>query len=230
MASPSRPSVIAVAAATVVVLGALWLLWGRVDTRVPRQAEGAVHGPEASATLGDASQAALAPEVLAAAPPALLPPEPAPARAPEAGPGAAPTTASAPPRDGLDGPSWRNSRLAFRSRELGKMGPYVKAGLDAARRDMEFCFRQAGGAAAGAPGPAEDPDEAPPPRPSDPAILLLYLEARDGAMDVVDARTEHRGTSAPGLVECCREVLRGLEIKAFDTVPGQRYRVKFRLQ
>jgi hypothetical protein len=106
----------------------------------------------------------------------------------------------------------------------------VKAGLAAARRDMAFCFRQAGAAAEAAPPAGEVPDDAPPPPPSDPAVLLLYLEAREGALDIVDTRTEHRGTTAPELVECCREVLRGLEIPAFNVVPGQRYRLKYRLQ
>ncbi len=116
--------------------------------------------------------------------------------------------------------------MAFRLRELGPMGPYVKAGLDAARREMAFCFRQAGGAPAGAPAPVADPD-APSP---DPAVLLLYLEAREGAIDVVGSRTEYLGTLAPELVECCREVLRGWEIPAFSAVPGRRYRLKFQLQ
>ncbi|MGE5048147.1 MAG: hypothetical protein ACM3PC_06245, partial [Deltaproteobacteria bacterium] len=41
-----------------------------------------------------------------------------------------------------DAEAWRNAPMAFGLRELGGMGPYVKAGLDAARRDMDFCFQQ----------------------------------------------------------------------------------------
>jgi hypothetical protein len=96
---------------------------------------------------------------------------------------------------------------------------------------MDFCFHQAG-------APSADPVEAPaagleeqgstpPRRRADPAILLLYVEAREGALDVVETRIEHRGTASAALVECCREVLRGFEIKAFKTVPGSRYRIKF---
>jgi hypothetical protein len=106
------------------------------------------------------------------------------------------------------------------------MGPYVKAGLDAARREMGFCFRQAGGSPAGASAPVANPD-AP---SSEPAVLLLYLEAREGAIDVVGSRTEFLGASTAALVDCCREVLRGWEIPAFGAVPGRRYRVKFQLQ
>jgi len=102
----------------------------------------------------------------------------------------------------------------------------VKAGLDAARRDMAFCFSRAGDA----PAPAEGSDDGAPPPPSDPAVLLLYLEAREGALDVIEATTERLGTAAPELVECCREVLRGREIPAFDAVPGRRYRLTYRLQ
>jgi hypothetical protein len=134
-----------------------------------------------------------------------------------------------PPRDALDSASWRSSKLAFRPRELGKLGPYVKVRLDAARRDMDFCFQQATARGEPAAPAGEQPEDAPPPVRPDPAILLLYMEAREGALDIVDTRVEYRGTSSPELVECCREVLRGTEIKVFGAVPGQRYRLKFRL-
>jgi hypothetical protein len=228
MASPSRPFVIAVAAAAVLAVGALWLVCGKGDTQEPRQAQGVAHEPEGTATPVDAAQATPPSEALAAAPPDAVPPEPepAPADAPEAQTDAAATTASAPPDDGLDGPSWRSSRLAFRPRELGKVGRYVKVGLDAARRDMAFCFRGTGGD----PAPADGSDDGTPRLPSAPGILLLYIEAREGALDIIEARTERLGTATPELVECCRGVLRGRHIPAFDAMPGRRYRVKFRLQ
>jgi hypothetical protein len=140
-------------------------------------------------------------------------------------PGRAPETPirtqAQPPDEGLDGPAWKSSKLAFGMRELGKMGPYVKVGLDAARRDMEFCFRETAERASSPDAPALPPD---------PGVLLLYLDAREGAIDVIDARMEHPGTSTPALVECCREVLRGFEIPAFGAVPGERYRVRFALE
>jgi len=40
---------------------------------------------------------------------------------------------------------------------------------------------------------------------------------------------ERPGDASPALVECCRQVLRGLEIPAFNVTPGQRYRLRFRL-
>lgn len=116
-----------------------------------------------------------------------------------------------------DAEAWRNAPMAFGFRELGTMGPYVKAGLDAARRDMDFCFQQ----------------EAPPGAdrgPQKPAVLLLYVEAREGALDVVDARPESMGDATARLVECCRDVLRGYEIPAFKAVPGRRYRFRFVLE
>jgi len=126
--------------------------------------------------------------------------------------------AEAAPQDEPDLASWDSARFAFTFRELGAMGPYVKVGLDGARRDMAFCFDQPGAAAA-------DPAEV----SSQPAVLLLYLEAREGAIDVVDVRAERLGGATSPFVECCRQVLRGLEIPAFKAVPGQRYRVRFQL-
>jgi hypothetical protein len=116
----------------------------------------------------------------------------------------------------VDVAGWERARLAFGFRELGRIAPYVKTGLDAARRDMAFCFARAG---------ASDPDA-----PADPTILTLYLEAREGAIDVVESAVDHRGTARPELLECCREVLRGYEISAFGAVPGQRYRLKYALE
>lgn len=134
----------------------------------------------------------------------------------DAGPHAGAGPVAPDPRADLG--EWRNAPMAFGFRELGAMGPYVKAGLDAARRDMDFCFQQ------DADGPEADGG------PRKPAVLLLYLEAREGALDVVDARPESTGDATPRLLECCREVLRGYEIPAFKAVPGRRYRFRFLLE
>jgi hypothetical protein len=222
MAGGSRPFAAGFAVGALVALGCAWLLWGRAGTgaSTPGQAGCATCGADA-ATPQPSAVAAPTPAVPAAA-------ESVAGSAPET-----PAAAVATPRDAFDSPAWRRARLAFRPRELGSMGPYVQAGLDAARRDMGFCFRQGGAAAertlASAAGPQGQGEPASSPRP-DPAILLLYVEAREGALDVIDTRLEYRGTLSPEVVECCREVLRGLEIKAFNTVPGKRYRVKFRLR
>jgi len=71
----------------------------------------------------------------------------------------APEGAPAPKEEG-DLASWRTAKFAFTFRELGAMGPYVKVGLDGARRDMAFCFEEANASGAAA---------------SDPSVLLLYL-------------------------------------------------------
>lgn len=132
--------------------------------------------------------------------------------------GLAADAAPAAPDQGPDARAWRNAPMAFGLRELGAMGPYVKAGLDAARRDMEFCFRQEGAPPGAGPGAQEA------------AVFLLYLEARQGALEVVDARPERMGGATPRLVECCRDVLRGYVIPAFNPVPGRRYRFRFVLE
>ena len=206
MPGRSGPVVLGAVVTAALVLGTAWLLWERGETRKPLPSSGGIDGPgPGNAIPTDGARASAHPDAGTKGPSGPVPPRAVPEPAPPPG-----------PDDGLDAPSWRDSRLAFRPRELGKIGPYVKAGLDAARREMAFCYRQAGGP--------------PPPRTSDPAILLLYLEAREGALDIIDTRTEYLGTSAPEVVECCREVLRGREIPAFDTEPGRRYRVKYRLQ
>jgi hypothetical protein len=139
----------------------------------------------------------------------------------EAVPGA---EAMTPAPEQID-PAWNRVHVAARLRDLGPVAPYVSAGLIAAREEMTHCF------------PAEPPPVvAPPAGPKrddenwvDPAVLLLYLESRQGFIDVVEATVESFGTESPQVVSCCREVLRGHEIPAVHTGPGQRYRVKFPL-
>jgi hypothetical protein len=53
--------------------------------------------------------------------------------------------------------------------------------------------------------------------------FVLYLEAREGAVDVVDAKVARPGTLPSSVLECCRDVLRGLEVKTFFTVPGEHF-------
>lgn len=126
--------------------------------------------------------------------------------------------AGAAPDPRPDAGAWRNAPMAFGFRELGAMGPYVKAGLDAARRDMDFCFRQEAASPEADRGPRK------------PAVLLLHVEAREGALEVVDALPDSMGDATPRLLECCRDVLRGYEIPAFKAVPGRRYRLRFVLE
>jgi hypothetical protein len=230
MVGGRRPSTAAIAVGAALVLGLAWLRWGRTDADPRRQTGRAEYDADAGrASVDSAAPLPSAPAVVA----------PAAAGNGTASEAPAPAVPGAVPRDAFDSPSWRSAKVAFRPRDLGRLGPYVQAGLYAARRDMDFCFRRAGASAemsasaeptsAPAADPQEQEEAAPSPRPG-PAILLLYVEAREGALDVIDSRLEHSGTSSPAVVECCREVLRGFEIKAFNTVPGRRYRLKFRLQ
>jgi hypothetical protein len=75
---------------------------------------------------------------------------------------------------------------------------------------------------------AAHPDENLPDRA--PAILVLYLEARTGAIDVVDVTLDSTGAALPETLECWAEVLRGLEIPAQGAAPGTRYRLRHRVR
>jgi hypothetical protein len=216
-----RAFVMGIGVGAMLALFSAWLLWGKGRTEQPRPPAVAAHEAPADAAAAEDPRHGAAAGAPSSARPAALASRDAPAASPV-------VPASTPrPEEGPDGASWRRAKLAFGMRELGRMGPYVKLGLDAARREMAFCFSKQASAAQ-APAPDGDAD-APPPAP-DPAVLLLYLEAREGALDVVDARTDHLGATSLEVVDCCREVLRGWEIPAFKTAPGQRYRVKFELQ
>ena len=210
----SRPFAV-VGLAALLMVGVLLLLW---DWGAPRKSRHATGPADAGAA------------------PSFQPPPPLEAPTPLAaetsaaqlpGARAIPSSPSpSPPDDGLDAPEWKNAKLAFGMRELGAMGPYVKVGLAAARREMDFCFRQAERARPGTQASGEAQDPQPPP----PAVLLLYLEAREGALDIIATRTEYPGSLSPELIDCCRQVLRGFEIPAYKTVPGKRYRVNYHLQ
>jgi hypothetical protein len=129
----------------------------------------------------------------------------------------APPVAPPPAPEDLD-PSWRESPVASRVRQLGAVAPYVYSALRDARTEMRFCF-DAQGAREGGPAAAEQDVG------DSPAVLVLYLEAREGAIDVVEVGIDRLGTLPREVVECCREVLRGHEIRAPNAVPGRRYRL-----
>lgn len=133
---------------------------------------------------------------------------------------AVPAAPATPTPEDVD-PSWREAPVASRVRELGAVAPYVYGSLRDVRREMRHCE-------AGAPARPEtggpEPDAA-----DSPAVLVLDLEARADAIDVVDVRIEQLGSWTREAVECCREVLRGHEIRAPNAVPGRRYRLNHQL-
>jgi hypothetical protein len=57
-----------------------------------------------------------------------------------------------------------------------------------------------------------------------------YLETRKGAVDVVDARVARPGTLPPEVLECCREVLRGLELDVSVAEQGARFRYLYEIE
>ena len=157
---------------------------------------------DASALTPRAAPAAAVPS----APEPSAPAAPAPVRITFA---PAPTpVAAAPPQQERDNFKNWSAKVSALPEDLGEVGPSLKLGLDDARNnDMAFCFR--------------DMDHSGPwsTRATD---FMLYLETRDGAVDVVDAKVARPGSLPPSVVECCRDVLRGLEVKVFFAVPGQR--------
>jgi hypothetical protein len=138
-----------------------------------------------------------------------------------------PPPPAAPPRDAGPTGAWSAAERASLPRDLGKMGPSLSLGLDAARRDdMEFCFRDAAADRSGGS------DEAPRVKALSgrrSVVLMLYLEAREGAVDVIDARVEKAGNMPSSIVECCQQVLRGLEVGVFFAKPG-RYKYLYEIE
>lgn len=137
----------------------------------------------------------------------------------------APAVAAEPPgksRDDANG--WAAIKVAFLPEDLGRMGPPLKFALDAVRNgEMAFCFRQL---EQGGDGP-EGGGAHTPRRWSD---LILQLEAQEGVVAVLDASVARPGTLPPGVVECCRDVLSGLELKVSFAVPGQRHRYIYEIE
>jgi hypothetical protein len=194
----------------------LWFQWllptAVMAADVHRPAAAEVSEPEPSEAeqneKGSAEPAQAASDVVTvnvvAAPPAA-PERPAQPPAPES-----------PRPEDLD-PAWKAAKVTSTPSELGDMGPSLTLGLDAARRsDMAFCFRQLEQqeAEAGAPQP--------PHRRA--GLVQLYVQTRENAVDVVDARVSNPGNLPPQVLDCCREVLRGLEVGVFFAEPGKRFR------
>ena len=105
--------------------------------------------------------------------------------------------------------------VAVLPKDLGEMGPSLKLGLDDVRNnDMAFCFRELENGGRGS-------------RATD---FMLYIETREDAVDVVEARVARPGALPPSVVECARDVLRGLEVKVFEAVPGQHFRYIYEVE
>jgi hypothetical protein len=112
---------------------------------------------------------------------------------------------------------------------LGELGPGLAApvnvALKSARATIESCFEEDRQLRAGRPAPVVDPDNA----PTGPAVLVLQLESRTEALDVVAATVESLGTSTRELADCACQVLRGWPIPAPAATAGRRYRLKYPL-
>jgi hypothetical protein len=138
---------------------------------------------------------------------------PFPVAAPAPLPVLAPRPVLDPGRQAKADDDWGGPKAALLPSDLGKMGPSLKTALDRTRsEDMAFCFRDL---TPGTPRRAGD--------------VMLYLEVRDDVADVVDAKVAREGTLPPDVMDCCREVLRGLEVKVTFPALG-RYRYVFEVE
>jgi hypothetical protein len=80
--------------------------------------------------------------------------------------------------------------------------------------DMAFCF----------------PDLEDGGRGSRASDVMPYLQTREDAVDVVEAKVARPGALPPSVVECAREVLRGVEVKVFFATPGQRFSYLYEIE
>lgn len=163
------------------------------------------------------------------APPALLPPAPAPTDAVAVPSAPVSTKPIAPARRrpmAEASSAWAEVPIAARPYDLGpELARPIMAALDAARGNMDPCFEEEERALAKGKGPRFDPLNP----PTGPAVLVLRLETREGALDVVDTEIDSLGTSTRALAVCCQQTLKGWPIPAPLAVPGRRYRLIYLL-
>jgi hypothetical protein len=139
---------------------------------------------------------------------------PAVRRAPVAPVPVAPAAPAAPADEKNAFEKWSPS-VAKLPKDLGEVGPSLKLALDDARNnDMAFCFRDLEQRA--------DGDEAAP-RTLRATDFVLYIETREGTADVVEAKVARPGTLPQNVVDCARDVLRGLEVKVYFASPGAHF-------
>jgi hypothetical protein len=121
---------------------------------------------------------------------------------------------------------WELVPTASRLAELGLgVAAPVDAALRSARATIESCFEEDRLLRASRPEPVFDPENI----PTGPAVIVLQLESRDGALDIAEAQVESLGTSTSELAACACQVLRGWPIPAPAAKAGRRYRLKYSL-
>ncbi|HET8540312.1 MAG TPA: hypothetical protein VFL83_10620 [Anaeromyxobacter sp.] len=210
------PRKVAGAAALALLVAAAAALLVRLDRSA---------GPVGAGTGAPGGEAVAGAPAGGAITPALAPPPSVAAEAQPPEPLVSPPRIGARPRAAAS-VAWEDVPVAARLSDLGPgLAAPVNAGLRAARDQMDSCFEEEDRILAKR-RVRYDPD-AP---PMGPAFLVLRLESRAGALDVVDTEVGRLGTSTPELVECARHVLRGWPIDAPAARPGTRYRLNYLLQ
>ena len=166
--------------------------------------------------------AGAAPAAAPAPPAAVAPATPAPAAPPDPLPEITPPRIRVQP-SAASTVDWPRVPIAGKPSDLGRdlARPAFDA-LDAARSQMDGCFADEHARMERAPAGGEGHEG--------PAVLVLRLESRDGALDVVGSEVESRGDSSEALVSCARTVLQGWPIAAPAAAAGRRYRLKWVLQ
>lgn len=199
---------LAAAAAVVVIAGAVALLALDGRSAAPRPAAAPAAAPPSSASARPAVASDAPPTPPDATPPPVAPP------------------AIRGPRSASAGAAWEEVPVALRAHELGReLARDVRVSLEEARGGMEPCFATEAKALQHVRAAPADPD-----RPfGGPGVLILRIESRAGALDVVDVEVDALGTSTAALAACCRNVLHGWRIPAAQAVPGKRYRLAFPL-
>lgn len=181
-------------------------------------------GVLAVAWFGAGDRPADAPAEVVAGPPPSPPPEAAVAPAPPVSTKPVAPSRRRPVAEAAT--PWAEVPIAARPYDLGpELARPVMVALDAARGQMDPCFDEEERALAQGRGPRFDPRNP----PTGPAVLVLRLESRAGALDVVEAEIDSLGTSTRALAVCCQQVLKGWPIPAPLALPGHRYRLVYLL-
>lgn len=208
-----------VAAAAIVVLAVGGVLVIAVATRdVPVRSAGASAPPPAPEPLPPpAPDSALARmDALRLAPGASADPRPPPPLVVDPAP--------PPPPAG----SWEAVPVAARPAALGGVGAAVGRGLAELEAEVSACFSEASQSRY-ARSPFTSLTGASLAEDGGNPVLVLELETVDGAVRIVDAPLESRGSTSEGVIACAQGVLRGQRFEAPGTRPGGRHRMLFTL-
>ncbi|HET9598116.1 MAG TPA: hypothetical protein VFP65_21185, partial [Anaeromyxobacteraceae bacterium] len=120
-------------------------------------------------------------------------------------------------------PAWSEVPVAPRLSSFGPLARAVHEGLGRARDALEPCYAADARSRAGQRARVPASDEL------GSAVVMLEIESRDGALEIVALPLQELGGSSQELVACCEDVLRGFRFVAPGAAPGRRYRLPYQL-